>query len=355
VAQNLKPGTDYGYAGKREQAVVTEKSVLVIGAGSWGTALAIVLARNGHIVSLWDNEIAHIERLQEENCNHRYLPGITFPAGLKPISNLIAGLYQVKDIVIAVPCADLPDVLDVLVEETSSQLKICLACKGLASGKQLLNHQLVEERLQNNASVAVLSGPSFASEVACGLPTAVTVASDNRNTAEYFAILFHTGVFRAYIHDDIIGVQIGGAVKNIMAIAAGIADGLGFGANTRAALITRGLIEIMRLGVVLGGRQETFMGLAGLGDLVLTCTDDQSRNRRLGLLLAKGKTVEEARAVIGRTIEGVRTVGVVMKLAEKYAVEMPISEQVAKVLQSETSPREAVQALLAREPKAELI
>lgn len=327
--------------------------MLVIGAGAWGTALGVVLARNGHTVSLWDSETAHIERLREDNRNHRDLPGIDFPAGLKPATDLGSGLYPAGDVVIAVPCPDLPDVLDRLAEITPSRLNICLACKGLASGGPLLNHQLVGERLRNNASVAVLSGPSFAAEVARGLPTAVTVASEDQNTAEYFARLFHTGVFRAYTHDDVIGVQVGGAVKNVMAIAAGIADGLGFGANTRAALVTRGLVEIIRLGVTLGGRQETFMGLAGLGDLVLTCTDDQSRNRRLGLLLAKGMTVDEARAEIGRTIEGVRTAGAVMELAGKYAVEMPITEQVARVLASQTSPSEAVQALLAREPKAE--
>ncbi|MBM2830067.1 MAG: glycerol-3-phosphate dehydrogenase [Gammaproteobacteria bacterium] len=327
--------------------------ILVAGAGSWGTALAIVLARNDHKVYLWDIASEHIRLLQEERVNSRYLPGIELPELLVPVTNFTDHLKEVKDVVIAVPCNSLRDILKVLANNSHTDLNICLACKGLETGTQKLNHQVVQECL-GDIPTAVLSGPSFAREVAQGLPTAVTIASGDIAIAEHFADYFHNDVFRIYTHDDIVGVQVGGAVKNIMAIAAGIADGLGFGANTRAALITRGLVEIIRLGVALGGRQETFMGLAGLGDLVLTCTDDQSRNRRLGLLLAKGKNVDDALREIDQVVEGVRTASEVMKLSKKYQIEMPISEQVFNVLHGDTSPADAVQMLLSRDPKPEL-
>lgn len=328
--------------------------ILVAGAGSWGTALAIVLARNGKPVSLWDIDTDHIKQLQQNKSNETYLPGIAFPEGLNPVGNLTESLEKLNDVIIAVPCSGLESVLKQLVSSPAKKFNICLACKGLASGGQLLNHQAVNEYLHDRASTAVLSGPSFASEVARGLPTAVTIASSDQTTAEYFASCFHNEVFRIYTHNDVIGAQVGGAVKNVMAIAAGIADGLGFGANTRAALITRGLAEIMRLGVALGGKPETFMGLAGLGDLVLTCTDDQSRNRRLGLLLARGKPLDAVLQEIGQTVEGVRTVNDVIKLSTAHQIEMPISEQVYNVLNKNLPPVDAVRTLLARDPKPEL-
>jgi glycerol-3-phosphate dehydrogenase (NAD(P)+) len=328
--------------------------ILVAGAGSWGTALAIVLARNGNPVYLWDIDTDHIKQLQQNKSNKTYLPGNAFPEGLVPVSDLTEKLEKLNDVIIAVPCSSLECVLKQMVSSPVNKFNICLACKGLASGGQLLNHQVVNEYLHGRASTAVLSGPSFAAEVARGLPTAVTIASSDQTTAEYFAACFHNEVFRIYTHNDVIGVQVGGAVKNVMAIAAGIADGLGFGANTRAALITRGLAEIMRLGVALGGKPETFMGLAGLGDLVLTCTDDQSRNRRLGLLLAKGKSLDAALQEIAQTVEGVRTVNDVIKLSTAHQIEMPISTQVYNVLNKNLPPVAAVQALLARDPKPEL-
>lgn len=331
-----------------------KKPLLVAGAGSWGTALALVLARNQHRVLLWGHDPAHIEQLQQQRTNQRFLPGFEFPDLLTPIVDPRDHLHGIEDVIIAVPCAGVPGVLEQLARE-KRKYNICLACKGLASGKQLLNHKVVSESLHEMASIAVLSGPSFAKEVAKGLPTAVTIASSQHEVAAWFARLFHNEVFRIYTHDDIIGVQIGGAVKNVMAIAAGIADGLGFGANTRAALITRGLAEIMRLGVALGGKAETFMGLAGLGDLVLTCTDNQSRNRNLGLLLAQGKALDAALREIGQTVEGVRTAHEVMKLAKDHQIEMPISEQVDNVLNTLISPAAAVQALLARDPKSEAL
>lgn len=331
-----------------------KQAVLVTGAGSWGTALAITLARNGCPAWMLDNNPEHIEQLRISHLNDQYLPGIEIPAAVSPVSDIRRVPDGISDVVIAVPCGALPSILDELSGRFTTPLNICLACKGLATGRQLLNHQVVEDNQCNVDRLGVLSGPSFAIEVARGLPTAVTLAADDLDVAEYFADFFRNDVFRIYTSDDIIGVQVGGAVKNVMAIAAGIADGLGYGANTRAALVTRGLSEITRLGVALGGRQETFMGLAGVGDLVLTCTDDKSRNRRLGLLLAKGKTAQEAQKSIGQAVEGLNAIEEVIHIAERYGVDMPISEQVHRVIQGRTTPTEAVYALLAREPRAEV-
>ena len=328
-----------------------EKAVLVLGAGSWGTALALALSHNQHQVFLWDIDSDLIKSLKTDRSNERYIPSVSFPANLFPIEQISQAPTDIKMIVNAVPCHGLRSSLQLL--KSFSDISICLACKGFEPGTQKLNHIVVEEELPD-CSVAILSGPSFAKEVATGLPTAVTIASADINDAQSFAELFHNETFRIYTHDDYIGVQIGGAVKNVMAIAAGIADGLGFGANTRSALITRGLNEIMRLGLAMGAKQETFMGLAGLGDLILTCTDDQSRNRRLGLLLAEGLSIQDASDKIGQAIEGLKTAKEVAALAKKYEIEMPITEQVNNVLQSKCSPREAVQNLLAREPKAEM-
>ena len=330
-----------------------ERPILVLGAGSWGTALAMVLARNGHKTYLWDCVREHIEHLQNDRCNNKHLPGNPFPEGLLPISEYLPLPEDVRDIVIAVPCEALREVLQALNQAAIPELSLCLACKGLEPETLSLNTSVVEEYCPDTP-VAVLSGPSFAKEVAAGLPTAVTIAAVEINTATYWAQRFHSDIFRTYTHDDVAGVQVGGAIKNVMAIAAGIADGMGFGANTRAALITRGLAEITRLGIAMGGRLETFTGLAGVGDLVLTCTDDQSRNRRFGLALAKGMTPEQAKAEIGQAIEGLRTAEVVKRLAETYQIDMPISEHVLKVINGEMSAREAVQELLAREQGREI-
>ena len=329
------------------------KPILVLGAGSWGTALAMVLARNGHKTYIWDCFAKHIESLQQDRSNNRHLPGHTFPETLIPVSDFSGVLHELSDILIAVPCDALRDVLRQLREQNIENVSFCLACKGLEPQTLSLNTDVVEE-ICAGIPAAVLSGPSFAKEVAAGLPTAVTIASANLETATHWAEYFHSETFRIYTHDDVVGVQIGGAIKNVMAIAAGIADGLGFGANTRSALITRGLAEIMRLGLAMGGKQETFMGLAGLGDLVLTCTDDQSRNRRFGLALAQGKSPQQAKDEIGQAVEGLRTARVVSDLAGKYAVDMPISQQILKVIEGDISPRKAVQELLARERKSEI-
>lgn len=330
---------------------MTTQSVLVLGAGSWGTALALALARKQNPVYLWDINSDLIKNLKTEKTNTRYIPGIPFPENLIPVESIDQVPPGTKMFVNTVPCHGLRSSLQLL--KSFSDVHVCIACKGFEPGTQKFNHQVVEEELPES-SVAILSGPSFAKEVGAGLPTAVTIAAEEIAVAQVFADLFHSDVFRIYTHNDVIGAQVGGAVKNVMAIAAGIADGLGFGSNTRSALVTRGLAEIMRLGLAMGAKQETFMGLAGLGDLVLTCTDNQSRNRSLGLLLAEGLSIQEASDKIGQAIEGLKTAIEVGELAKKYKIEMPITEQVNNVLQSRCSPREAVQNLLAREPKAEM-
>ena len=328
---------------------MSSQTILVLGAGSWGTALALVLARNGNQVFLWDINTELVQELKKERKNQRYIPGVELPENLIPIESIQQTPADVKYCVSAVPCHGLRQSLELL--QTFPDIKVCLACKGFEPGTQKLNHEVVKEVLSFPA--AVLSGPSFAKEVANGLPTAVTIASVDQNMSKEFADLFHCEVFRIYTQDDVIGVQVGGAVKNVMAIAAGIADGLGYGSNTRSALITRGLAEIMRLGIALGGKQETFMGLAGLGDLVLTCTDDQSRNRRLGLSLAEGLSLEEAKEKIGQAIEGIKAAIEVEQLSRTHNIEMPITEQVVNVINNKVNPKEAVQNLLSREQRSE--
>jgi len=326
--------------------------VLVLGAGSWGTALALLLARSGVTTFLWDCDGAHIQALKSARENARHLPGIRFPDCLLPVAELKEPGADLTDVVVAVPCEALRSALQSLREARGANVQLCLASKGLEPGTLLLNHEVAAQCL-GPAPCAILSGPSFAAEVARGLPTVVTIAAAAPGTAEHFAERFHSDTFRIYTHDDVIGVQVGGAVKNVMAIAAGISDGLGFGSNARAGLITRGLAEIMRLGIAMGGRRDTFMGLAGLGDLVLTCTDDQSRNRRMGLALARGRTLAQANREIGQAIEGVRTAAVVCDLAHRHGVEMPISIQVQRVIAGAISPTQAVQDLLRRERKEE--
>ncbi len=327
-------------------------SIMVAGAGSWGTALALVLARNGHRTYLWDSLDSHVDKLITERCNNYHLPGHSFPDTLSAVPRFTPLPEGLGHILIVVPCAGLTDVLEKLRSQPERDYRICLACKGIEPGTLQLNHVLVEQYLPG-VPVAALSGPSFAREVAEGLPTAVTIAAREPSVAADFSALFHCEVFRTYTHDDIVGVQVGGAVKNVMAIAAGISDGLGNGANARAALMARGLAEIMRLGQALGGRVDTFMGLTGLGDLALTCTDDQSRNRRFGLALSQGKSPEQAMAEIGQAVEGVHTTRVVCALAERHAVDMPISRQVQNVIDGRITPKQAVHELLSREPTSE--
>ncbi len=324
--------------------------ISVLGAGSWGTALAMLLARNGHTVRLWDHNPAHVTELAERRENQRYLPGIPLPENLQ-MSLELKPVLQTDLLLLVIPSHAFATMLDRINPHLPSETGIAWATKGLAGEGQLLS-QVARQQL-GNRPLAAISGPSFASEVAKDLPTALTVAATDNHHATRWADVLHGGNFRIYTNSDIIGVQIGGAVKNVMAIAAGIADGLGFGANTRAALITRSLTEISRLGIALGAQTETFMGLAGLGDLVLTCTDNQSRNRRMGLALAQGLNMTQAREEIGQEVEGLGTAKLVHQLAQKLEVEMPITEQVYQVLYQGLPPCEAVNNLLARSLKPE--
>lgn len=330
------------------------ESITILGAGSWGTALASVVARNGHPVTLWgrdDAEMASIARTK----SHRLLPGIVLPGGIRAISDFDEAVRSASVILIVVPSHAFLGVIENIRRVRGSVSGLAWATKGLESGKARLLHECIRDIHGPETAVAVLSGPSFAREVAQGMPTAITLASSSEKFAARLSGLLHGPRFRIYTSDDMIGVQLGGAVKNVLAIAAGVSDGLGFGANARTALITRGLTEMMRLGLALGGRRETLAGLAGLGDLVLTCTDDQSRNRRFGLGIGQGRPREDVIRQIGQEIEGIAGARDVRGLAMRAGVEMPISEQVYRLLYEGLSPEEAVNNLLFREQKAEAL
>ena len=289
----------------------------------------------------------------EDRENKRYLPGVEFPSNLNAFTDLGACLAGARNVLVVVPSHGLRDTLSQIKPLLYANSRVCWATKGFELSTGKLPHQVAAEVLGPDIPVAVLSGPTFAKEVGAGLPTAMTIASNNSDFAKDLAEAISSDNFRAYTSDDIIGVEVGGAVKNALAIGAGMSDGLGFGANTRIALINRGLVELMRLGVALGAKKETFMGLAGMGDLVLTCTDDLSRNRRMGLALAAGKTVEETQQEIGQVVEGVKAAKAVHDVAEKLGIEMPIVNVVYRILYEGLSPREAVAALMRRELKPE--
>lgn len=329
------------------------KKIAILGAGSWGSALAILAARNGCQTLLWGHNPDHIAALAQDRQNKRYLPGHPFPALLAVTPNLAEVAAFCDLILVCVPSHAFKNTLIKLKPYLPDGIKIAWASKGFNPDDGSLLHDIVAQTFSPQTPAAILSGPTFAQEVAANLPTAITIASSLPEFAKELAGILHGGLFRTYTSSDVIGVEVGGAVKNVLAIGAGIADGLGFGANTRAALITRGLHEIIRLGIKLGGKQETFMGLAGLGDLVLTCTDNQSRNRRFGLALGLGKDRATATQEIGQEIEGVFAARETFLLAKKYAIDMPITEQTYKVLYEGLAPRVAVQNLLAREQKAE--
>jgi len=332
---------------------VTDQPIAVIGAGSWGTALALQFARGGREVRLWDIDAEQLAIIAAERVNTRYLPNAPFPDNIEVRDDLEPCLDNVTDIVVAVPSHGLRETLQKLQPILDDSARVCWATKGFELSTGKLPHEVAAEVLGDNHAMAVLSGPTFAKEVGAGLPTAMTIASADTIFAEDLAEAISENNFRAYTSSDMIGVEVGGAVKIVLAIGAGISDGLGFGANTRIALINRGLVEMMRLGVALGAKQDTFMGLAGMGDLVLTCTDDQSRNRRMGLMLATGKTIEEAQAEIRQVVEGVLAAKAVKQVADKMSVEMPICQQIYGVLYEGVPPREAVTALMSRALKPE--
>lgn len=330
-------------------------TVAVFGVGSWGTALALLLARNGHTVRLWGHDPEEVAPLGQDRENRRYLPGIHFPDSLTVGVDLAVALAGVDLALIVVPSHVYRATLERLRPHLAPTIGLAWATKGLEPGTGLFLHEVTAEVLGAAWPAAVISGPSFASEVAQCLPTAVTVAARQADYAHQVAMVLHGSNLRAYTSNDVIGVELGGAIKNVLAIATGIADGLGFGANARAALITRGLAEMVRLGLAVGGQRETFMGLAGVGDLVLTCTDDQSRNRRFGLDIGRGGTVDAALATIGQVVEGAATAREALRLARQRRVEMPITEQVDRVLHHGQNPRRAVEILLARDLKSETL
>jgi glycerol-3-phosphate dehydrogenase (NAD(P)+) len=323
--------------------------IAVLGAGAWGTALAIALARR-HQVTLWVRDAAQAEAMRSVGENARYLPGCPLPETLRIEASFCATAGAELNIV-ATPLAGLRETVRRL-RAVAPTIPLLWACKGLESGSQRLPHQIVAEELDGQTPRGVLTGPSFAEEVARGLPTAITLAAEGA-FAEATAQALHDGRLRIYASHDVIGAEVGGAVKNVMAIAAGIADGMGFGHNARAALITRGLAEIVRLGLALGGRRETFMGLAGVGDLILTCTGELSRNRRVGLALAKGQPLERILRELGHTAEGVSSAREVAILAGRMGIEMPITEAVCAVLYDGVPASRAVERLLNRDPKLE--
>jgi glycerol-3-phosphate dehydrogenase (NAD(P)+) len=321
----------------------------VLGAGAWGTAITISLAPR-HAITLWARDLQHANEITTARGNERYLSGFPLPATITVTSRIESALTDVDLALVATTTAGLGEVLR---QVGTHGTPVVWLCKGFDAASAQLPHQIAHRELPAQLPRAVLSGPSFAQEVAQGLPTALTLSSENFDFAERIARELHHDRLRVYSGEDMVGLEVAGAVKNVIAIAAGISDGLGLGYNARAALITRGLAEITRLGLKLGGRLETFMGLAGVGDLVLTCTGELSRNRNVGLGLAQGMTLPSILGNLGHVAEGVHTARVVQKLARDLAIEMPITKAVCRVMDEGAAPRLAVQELLARDPKPE--
>ena len=328
--------------------------IAVLGAGSWGTALSFALARNDHKVTLWAHSPKHVDSMLSDGCNERYLPQFPFPDNISVTSDLPSLVSNHSVFLIVTPSN--------VFRETILKLKnlgikndatIIWATKGFDKGSDengpVLLSDVIRQELGSSIKQAIVSGPSFSKEVAKNLPTAMTCAANSKVTADFVAQLFHGDRMRIYTNEDFIGVQVGGAIKNVIAIASGISDGLGFGANSRAAIITRGLNEIARLGVAFGAKKTSFQGLAGMGDLILTCTDNQSRNRRFGLGLGSGISVDDTLKSIGQEVEGYTTSREVMRLAHHKNIEMPISEQVFRVIYQDVTPDEAVNILLSRD------
>jgi glycerol-3-phosphate dehydrogenase (NAD(P)+) len=333
---------------------VSREPVAVLGAGSWGTALAIQFARAGHPTRLWSRSAADVAAMRATRHNARYLPDAKFPDGIEVHADLAAAVHGAVVIILAVPSHALRALLMLLKPLLARDARLAWATKGFELDTGKLPHQVAYEVLGDRYPVAVLSGPTFAREVGMGLPTAMTIASPDAEFAAELAKRLHASNFRAYTSTDIVGVEVGGAVKNVLAVGAGLSDGLGFGANTRVALITRGLTEVTRLGVALGARAETFMGLAGLGDLVLTCTDNQSRNRRFGLSLAAGSTVEQALAEIGQVVEGYTAARAVHAVALRENVDMPIADGIYRVLYENQPAKAVVKGLMTRPIRSEV-
>lgn len=330
-------------------------AIAVIGAGSYGTALAICLARNGNHITLWGRNSQDITQMAQQRLNQKYLPDIRLPDSLHVTADLAEAAASSRDILLVVPSHAFAQTLQQIKPFLQTNARVAWATKGLEPETGRLLQDVARDILGEKVSLAVFSGPTFAKEMALGMPTAISLSStDEEFIAELSDLLHCAKSFRVYTNPDFIGVQLGGAVKNVIAIGAGMADGIGFGANARTALITRGLTEMSRLGCALGAKKDTFMGMAGLGDLVLTCTDNQSRNRRFGLLLGQGKAVDDAMQSIGQVVEGYRNAKEVFNLAQRVGVEMPITEQIYQVLYQGKDVKLAALDLLGREKRDEV-
>ncbi len=327
-----------------------KKTVAILGAGSWGSAMAIHIAKHGYPVLLWDHTPQQVSKMAADRCNQKYLPDISFPPSLEPVADLNQSVKRADQVIIAVPSHAFASVL----HQIESPLKgLSWLTKGVDPKSNKLLSQLVAERYGDQLPIGVISGPSFAKEVARFLPTALTLASNDEKFQTMLHQVLHHGNMRVYLSEDTTGVQICGAVKNVLAIACGISDGLNYGANAKAALITRGLAEMSRLGLQMGAKSDTFSGLAGVGDLVLTCTDDQSRNRRFGLKLGEGISINDAEKQIGQVVEGKHNARQVCEIASEHQIEMPICEQVNALLKGEIDAGQAVINLMNRPAREE--
>jgi glycerol-3-phosphate dehydrogenase (NAD(P)+) len=332
---------------------IQSNPIAVLGGGSFGTALAILLAKNGNTTHLWARSSEQIQQMKQTGFNQKYLPDIALPESLHLFDSFQQAIKDVSDILIVTPSHTFQQTLLQILKYKTNDVRIVWACKGLEPDSGHFLCDQVAEVLGDNCPRGVLSGPTFAKELANGSPTAITLAADDSQLAADLTKRLVNQTFRVYLSDDLAGVQFGGAIKNVIAIGAGMADGLGFGANARTALITRGLAEMMRLGEALGGKLETFTGMAGLGDLVLTCTDNQSRNRRFGLALGKGASLEQAAKDIGQVVEGVRNTKEVYFLAQRKNIDMPICQSIYNIIYNNQDPREAAKELLTRAMKVE--
>ncbi len=327
--------------------------ITIIGAGAWGTALAIHFASHNHQVAMWARNSDHLVAMQAERENKRYLPGFKLPDSLTAYNDLDAALEGSELVLVVTSVAGLRDSVELLKQHGAGHLPVVTACKGFELDTGLLTFQVVQEVLPDNEKIGVLSGPSFAQELAKQLPCAVVLASENESWVNEMVQELNTPVMRLYANTDIIGVAVGGAVKNVMAIATGLSDGLNYGLNARAALVTRGLAEITRLAVAMGAQPKTLMGLAGIGDLILTCTGALSRNRKVGLGLAEGKELHQVLREIGHVAEGVPTIDEVFDAACRYQIDMPITQMLYQLVRKELPVEEVMERLMMREAKAE--
>ena len=335
--------------------MIKRPKVAVLGAGSWGTALAALIARHQFPTVLWgwERDSENVAGISERGENARYLPGIALPPELRATTNMAAALADADLVLVVVPSHAFAETLAALAPLRPAGAGVSWATKGFEPGSGRFLHEVAAGVLGPDVPLAVVTGPSFAKEVAAGLPTALTVHGSDPEFAEQVAAVLHGPAFRAYTGDDMCGAELGGAMKNVLAVATGVADGMELGLNARAGLITRGLNEMLRLNVALGGRPETLIGLAGLGDLVLTSTGDLSRNRRLGLALGRGQSIDEAVREIGQVVESLQTANEVMRLADRHGIELPIASAVHDVLHGDITPADGLARLMARERKAE--